>query len=246
LVVKASTIRVILSLAVSKGWMIRQLDVHNAFLDGFLEEDIYMCQPPSYEDKNLSHYICKLDKALYGLKQAPRASYARLSTKLLQMGFKISKADNSLFYFKSNDVTIFILVYVDDIIVTNLKLHAVSALLQKLGDEFALKDLGNLPYFLGIEVNKVKDGIILCQDKYASDLLKRVGMAMCKPISTPLATGGKLASHIGTPLGLNDAKQYRSIVHALQYLTLTRPDLAFAVNKVVNFSMLQLMNIGPR
>jgi hypothetical protein len=93
-----------------------------------------------------------------------------------------------------------ILVYVDDIIVTSLKPQAVSALLQKLGDEFALEDLGNLHYFLGIEVNKVKDGIILSQDKYASDLLKRVGVTMCKPVSTPLATGGKLVSHIGAPL----------------------------------------------
>jgi hypothetical protein len=87
-VVTAATIRVILSLAVSNGWMIRQLDVHNAFLHGFLEEDVYMHQPPGYEDKKLSHHVCKLDKALYGLKQAPRAWYARLSTKLLQLGFK--------------------------------------------------------------------------------------------------------------------------------------------------------------
>jgi hypothetical protein len=94
-VVKSATIRIILSLAVSKGWLIRQLDVQNAFL----EEDVYMRQPPGYEDKVVPHYICRLDKALYGLKQAPRAWYARLSVKLLQLGFKISKADNSLIYF---------------------------------------------------------------------------------------------------------------------------------------------------
>jgi hypothetical protein len=115
------------------------------------------------------------------------------------------------------------------------KPQVITALLKKLSDAFALKDLGSLHYFLGIEVNKVQDGIILSQEKYASDLLKKVGMMMCKPVSTPLATGEKLAAQIGTPLGKNDATQYRSIVGALQYLTLTRPDLAFAVNKVCQF-----------
>jgi hypothetical protein len=120
-VVKSATIRVILSLVVSRGWMIRQLDVQNAFLHGYLEEEIYMHQPPGYEDKNQPHYVCRLDKALYGLKQALRAWYARLSAKLLQLGFKVSKADNSLFYLRNSDVTIFILVYVDDIIITSSK-----------------------------------------------------------------------------------------------------------------------------
>jgi hypothetical protein len=109
--------------------MIRQLDVHNAFLHGFLEEDAYMHQPPGYEDKERSNYVCKLDKVLYGLKQAPRAWYARLSAKLIELGFKISKVDNSLFYFKSGELTMFILVCVDDIIVTSSKPQAVSTLL---------------------------------------------------------------------------------------------------------------------
>jgi hypothetical protein len=194
-----------------------------------------MHQPPGYEDKSQPHYVCKLDKTLYGLKLAPRAWYARLSTKLLELGFKISKADNSLFYFKNDDVTMFILVYVDGIIVTSSKPQAVSALLQKMGNEFALKYLGDLHYFLGIEVNKAKDGIILSQDKYARDLLIRIGMSMCKFVSTLLATGVKLATHIGMLLVPKDAKEYKSIDFALQYLTLTRPDLAFAVNKVCQF-----------
>jgi hypothetical protein len=178
------------------------------------------------------NYICKLDKALYGLKQAPRVWYARLSVKLLQLGFKISKVDNSLslFYFLDKEVTIYILVYVDDIIVTNS--HPQAALLKKLGDEFTLKNLVDLYYFLSIEVN---NGIMLSQDKNANDLRKRIGMTMCKPDSTPLATREKLYLQCGTPLGKNDATQYRSIVGALQYLTLTRPDLAFSINKVCQF-----------
>jgi hypothetical protein len=147
-VVRSTTIRVILSLAVSRGWVMRQLDVQNAFLHDFLEEDVYTHQPPGYEDKDRPNYVCKLNKALYGLKQAPRGWYARLSAKLLQLGFRISKPDNSLFYFQNNNVTIFILVYVDDIIVTSSKPQVITTILKNLGDEFALKDLGDLYYFL--------------------------------------------------------------------------------------------------
>ena len=234
-VVKAATIRIVLSLAVSCGWSLRQLDVQNAFLHGLLEEEVYMQQPPGFEDPNKPRYVCKLDKALYGLKQAPRAWYSRLSEKLVQLGFKASKADTSLFYFSKGGITMFVLVYVDDIIVASSTPQATSALLGDLKEDFALKDLGDLHYFLGIEVNKVKDGILLTQDKYASDLLKRVRMADCKPVSTPLSTSEKLSLHEGTLLGENNTTKYRSIVGALQYLTLTRPDISFSVNKVCQF-----------
>jgi hypothetical protein len=142
---------------------------------------------------------------LNGLKQTPRMWYARLSAKLLELGFKILKANNSLFYLWNKDVTMFILVYVDDIIVTSSKPHVVTALLQNLDSDFALKDLGGMHYFLGIEVNKVNDGIVLSLDKYANDLLQRASMITCKPVGTPLATGAKLASYIGTPLGEKDS-----------------------------------------
>lgn len=115
-VVKAATIRLVLSLAVSNNWSICQLDIQNVFLHGVLEEDVFMRQPPGFEDRQLPHYVCKLDKSLYGLKQAPRAWYSRLSTKLQQLGFHASKADTSLFFFRQGDVTIYFLVYVDDII----------------------------------------------------------------------------------------------------------------------------------
>jgi hypothetical protein len=200
-VVKSAPIRIILSLAISRGWSITQLDVQNAFLHGILEEEVFMRQPPRYEHKALPNYVYKLDKASYSLKQTPRAWYTRLSSKLLQLGFKISKAYNSLFYLQNANITMFILVYVDDIIITSSKTHAVASLLKKLGDDFALKDLGDLHYFLSIKVKKVNDGIILSQDKYANDLLKRSGMVMGKLASTPLASSNKLVSHMGTPLG---------------------------------------------
>jgi hypothetical protein len=160
-IVKVVTIRIILSIAVSRGWSLRQLDVQNAFLHGLLEEKVYMRQPPGYEDVSCPHYICKLDKALYGLKQASRAWYLRLSTKLRELGFQASKTDTSLFFYSKKNVTMFVLIYVDDIIVASSMQDAMTALLQDLNKEFALKDLANLHYFLGIEINKVENGIVL-------------------------------------------------------------------------------------
>jgi histone deacetylase 1/2 len=179
--------------------------------------------------------VCKLDKALYGLKQAPRAWYFRLSTKLQSLGFKPSKADVSLFYFRNGGVTMFLLIYVDDIIVASSSQEATAALLRKLQSEFALKDLGDLHYFLGIEVKRIQQGIVLSQGKYTSDLLKKVGMVDCKPVNTPLSASEKLSAYEGEQLGPTDATRYRSIVGALQYLTLTRPDISFSVNKVCQF-----------
>jgi len=170
------------------------------------------------------NHVCKLDKAIYGLKQAPRAWYSRLSEKLVKLGFQASKSD-----------TIFMLVYVDDIIVASSSQEAIDAMLNDLRSDFALKDLGQLHYFLGIEVQKVKDGIHLAQTKYASNILKRTGMTACKPVTTHLSTSEKLRIDEGELLGPEDATRYRSIVGGLQYLTLTRPDLSFAVNKVCQF-----------
>jgi histone deacetylase 1/2 len=149
-VVKIATIRLVLSLDVSRGWQLRQLDVQNAFLHGVLKEEVYMRQPPGFEEKGKSQYLCKLDKAIYGLKQAPRAWYSRLSSKLQSLGFVPSKSDTSLFIFNKSGVAIFLLIYVDDIIVTSSSETAVIALLRNLRGEFALKDLGELHYFLGI------------------------------------------------------------------------------------------------
>jgi hypothetical protein len=149
--------------------------------------------PARYKDVTKPGYVCKLDKALYGLKQTPRAWYSRLSAKLISLGFDASKADVSLFFYSMGDVNIFMLVHVDDNIVTSSSEKATTMLLKDLQDEFALKDLGDLNYFLGIEVMKTTDGIVLTQEKYASDLLKKVGKSKCKPVTTPLSTSEKLS-----------------------------------------------------
>jgi histone deacetylase 1/2 len=235
LVVKIATIRLVLSIAVSKGWCLRQLDVQNAFLHGILEEEVYMRQPPGFENNEVPHYIFKLDKAIYGLKQAPRAWYSRLSLALQDLGFKASKSDMSLFIYNNDGIVILMLIYVDDIIVTGNSVKAIEVLLKKLKTDFALKDLGDLNFFLGIEVKSVQGGVLLSQAKYASDILRRVNMLHCKPSPTPLSSSEKLSKEDGTLLSSADATYYRSKVGALQYLTLTRPDLAFAVNKVCQF-----------
>ncbi|KAM3373172.1 hypothetical protein ACQJBY_019886 [Aegilops geniculata] len=155
--------------------------------------------------------------------------------QLQQLGFVPSKEDTSLFFYNKGNITIFVLVYVDDIIVASSSSSATTCLLKDLKLEFALKDLGDLHYFLGIEVKQIKDGILLTQEKYTADILRRVGLEKCKPVSTPISTSEKLSVESGEPLGSEDATNYRSVVDALQYLTLTRPDISYAVNKVCQY-----------
>jgi histone deacetylase 1/2 len=127
-VVKPTIVRLLLSLAVTHGWAIRQLDIQNAFLNGVLEEEVYMRQPPGFEDSAQSHHLCKLVKGIYGLKQAPRAWNTRLSSVLRQHGFVLSTADTSLFIFQQPDITVYLLVYVDDIIVLSSSSSAIDRL----------------------------------------------------------------------------------------------------------------------
>jgi hypothetical protein len=234
-VVKFATIRLVLSLAVSQGWSLHQLDIQNVFLHVVLEEDVYMKQPPGFEDPSKPTYHCKLDKALYGLKQAPRAWYSRLSLKLQSLGFVPSKADISLFIYHKGSIIIYFLVYVDDIIMTSSSPQAIEALLFDLSSDFAIKDLGSLSYFLGIEVQPAPDGILLTQAKYSTDILRRAGMLSCKSAPTPMSSSQKLSAHQGEKLGPDDITKYRSIVGALQYLSHTRPELPFSINKVCQY-----------
>jgi hypothetical protein len=147
--------------------------------------------------------------------------YARLSDKLQSIGFQPSQADVSLFYYRKGSVVIFLLVYVDDIIVASSSSAVVTTLLWDLGGDFALKDLGPLHYFLGIEVHRTPNDLCLSQSKYTKDLLHCAGMQNCKAVTTPLSSTTKLSAHVGELLAPEDATKYRSLVGALQYLTLT-------------------------
>ncbi|KAK1679188.1 hypothetical protein QYE76_040036 [Lolium multiflorum] len=234
-VVKPTTIRLLLSIAVTRGWSLRQLDVQNAFLHGVLEEEVYMRQPPGFTDPDRPDYICRLTKALYGLKQAPRAWHARLATALRAHGFSPSTADSSLFLLHKPTITMYLLVYVDDIILVSSSQIAADALVRSLGADFAVKDLGRLHYFLGVEVSPHAAGLIMTQKKYSLELLQRAGMLKCKPIATPMSSTDKLTAVDGMLLSPADATEYRSIVGGLQYLTITRPDISFAVNRVCQY-----------
>jgi histone deacetylase 1/2 len=202
-------------------------------LNGFLEEEVYMVQPPGFEatDKTL---VCKLNKALYGLKQAPRAWFERLRSALIKLGFQPSKCDPSLFILHTSQHTIFLLVYVDDIIITGSSANLIQQLIHKLNSEFSLKDLGKLDYFLGIEVHHSSFGsLLLTQTKYIRDLLTKANMANANSMASPMASSTKL-----TKFGSNyvsDPNFFRSIVGGLQYVTITRPEISYSVNKVCQF-----------
>ncbi|XP_071676883.1 uncharacterized protein [Lolium perenne] len=234
-VVKPTTIRVLLSLAVTRGWSLRQLDVQNAFLHGVLDEEVYMRQPPGFADPDRPAHLCRLVKALYGLKQAPRAWHARLGTALRALGFIPSTADTSLFLFQRPQVTMYILVYVDDSILVSSSVTAANRLVSSLRTAFAVKDLGKLHYFLGLEVTHDDTGLSMTQKKYSEDLMRRAGMLQCKPALTPMSVTDPLTSDDGTLLSAEDATEYRSVVGGLQYLTLTRPDISYAVNRVCQY-----------
>jgi histone deacetylase 1/2 len=164
------------------------LDVQNAFLHGVLEEEVYMRQPPGFVDADRPQHVCRLVKAIYGLKQAPRAWHAHLGAALSALGFRPSTADTSLFILQHPEVTMYLLVYVDDIILVSSSASATDRLIAALSSEFAVKDLGKLHYFLGLEVTHHDAGLTLTQKKYSLDLLRRVGMLECKGTSTPMSS----------------------------------------------------------
>jgi hypothetical protein len=184
-IVKPTTVQLVLTIAVAKGWQIRQLDVHNAFLNGFLCEVVYMQQPPGFVNSALPTHVCRLHKSLYGLKQALRAWFMRLSDFLLTISFRASKVDTSLFILNVNHDICYLLVYVDDILITGNNSALIHRLSILLGSEFKLRDLGHAHYSLGIEIAPTSIGLELSQHKYVLDILSRAGMSSCKLVDTP-------------------------------------------------------------
>jgi hypothetical protein len=229
-VIKSSTIRIVLALAVHFDWPIRQLDVSNAFLHGSLKEEVYMEQPQGFLDPSKPDHVCRLHKSIYGLKQAPRAWFTCLSSTLLDLGFVASLVDSSLFIFIMNNIKIYLLIYVDDIIVTGTHSTVITSLISQLQTKFPVKDLGSLSFFLGIEAHRSPDALHLSQTKYITDLLHRTRMLGAKPATSHCSSGSKLSKFDGSPLP--DPTEYRQVVGALLYCTLSRPELAFSVNQL--------------
>lgn len=231
-VAKLNTIRVLLSLAVNLDWSLNQLDVKNAFLNGDLEEEVYMDSPPGFEDKFGSN-VCKLQKSLYGLKQSPRAWFEKFTQSVKRQGYMQGQSDHTLFMKFSNVGKISILiVYVDDIILTGDDIVEMERLKKNLTKEFEIKDLGALKYFLGMEVARSKKGIVVSQRKYILDLLEETGMSGCRPADTPMELNAKLWEKGSVPVEIG---RYQRLVGKLIYLAHTRPDIAFSVSVVSQF-----------
>jgi hypothetical protein len=232
-VVKQTTIRVVLNIAISHGWPIHQLDVKDAFLHSHLDETVYCQQPSGFVDPSAPDHVWLLQKSLYGLKQAPRTWYQRFATYIRHLDFVPAVSDTSLFVYKEGTATTYLLLYVDDIVLTASSSMLLQAIMGRLHSEFAMTDLGALHHFLGISVSCSSNGLFLSQRQYAQDLLQRAGMAKCHSTTTPLDTCAKLSASDGTPVA--NASLYRSLAGALQYLTLTSPNLAYAVQQVCLF-----------
>jgi hypothetical protein len=231
-VAKMSSVRTLISCAVNFDWSIYQMDVKNAFLHGDLHEEVYMQIPPGFESNHNTGKVLRLHRSLYGLKQSPRAWFDRFRQAMLKRGYRQSNADHTLFYKHANKKVAILIVYVDDIVITGNAIEEISGLKHHLAQEFEVKDLGHLRYFLGIEVSRGPKGIFLTQRKYTLDLLKETGMYGSKPAATPIEQNHRLSSDAGNPV---NRECYQRLVGKLIYLSHTRPDIAFAVSVVSQF-----------
>ena len=233
-VAKLTTVHLLLAVAAMNHWHLRQLDVNNAFLHGELEEEVYMQVPPGLTVTN-PNLVCRLQRSLYGLKQASRQWFMKLSDFLTVHGFQQSHSDHSLFLRFNGSVTTILLVYVDDIILTGNSNTAIQEVLTLLDQAFKIKDLGNLKYFLGLEIARSSEGIHLSQRKYTLDILSDSGMLGCRPNTTPMDSSTKLHATTGTPLSAEASSSYRRLIGRLIYLNNTRPDIAYAVQQLSQY-----------
>ena len=248
-VAKMATVRSLLAVASIKGWFVHQMDVKNAFLHGELQERVFMKFPPGYsghgsrlqvqsQGENVSNTaqptsVCRLLKSLYGLKQAPRQWFAKLSNALKSNNFIQSKSDYSLFTKHETGNFTTILVYVDDLVIAGNNMQGITQAKEFLSSQFHMKDMGELRYFLGIEVDRMKGGIFLSQKKYVLDLLQEYGLKNCRTLRLPMDTHLKLTSETGDTL--SHPEEYQKLVGKLIYLTLTRPDIAYTVHVLSKF-----------
>ncbi|CAM8991331.1 unnamed protein product [Rhodiola kirilowii] len=230
-VAKMSSVRLFLSVAAIKEWELHQMDVHNAFLHGDLMEEVYMRPPPGFTAP--IGKVCRLRKSLYGLRQAPRNWFAKLASALVQYGFTRSYADYSLFSYIHHNINIHVLVYVDDLIIAGNNSLSITQFKEYLHSCFHMKDLGILKYFLGIEIAHGKEGLFLCQRKYAIDILSEAGLLGAKPTEFPLSQNHGLATATGSDYPHPD--RYRRLVGRLIYLTITRPELSYSVHILSQF-----------
>nr|GEV76999.1 retrovirus-related Pol polyprotein from transposon TNT 1-94 [Tanacetum cinerariifolium] len=225
-VAKMEATRIFLAYAAHKSFSVFQMDVKTAFLQGSLKEEVYVCQPEGFIDADHPNHVYKLKKALYGLKQAPRAWYNELSTFLLQNHFFKGTIDPTLSIRRFHDDILVVQVYVDDIIFGSTHPRYIQLFSDLMKSRFKMSMMGEMTFFLGLQVNQSSCGIFINQSKYVLEILKKYGMKSCDPVNTPIEIKDKLdLDQNGTPV---DATKYRRMVGALMYLTSSRPDIVYA------------------
>jgi hypothetical protein len=225
-------IKTIIALVAKMKWKLHQMDIKTTFLNGVIEEEVYIEKPQGFEVEDRKSLVCKLKKALYGLKQAPKAWYGRIDSFLTSLGFTKSKVDSNLYFKVMNDELVILLLYVDDLFLTREE-NLITDYKKRLTSEFEMKDLGLMHYFLGLEVGQSPERIFLNQGKYAIEILKRFEMLECKYMNTPMET--KLKILVDTSSELIDATLYKQISGLLMYWMNTRPDICFSMNTLSQF-----------
>ncbi|GJT46614.1 retrovirus-related pol polyprotein from transposon TNT 1-94, partial [Tanacetum coccineum] len=226
-VARIEAIRIFIANAASKNMTIYQMDVKTAFLNGELKEEVYVSQPEGFVDPDHPTHVYRLKKALYGLKQAPRAWYDTLSRFLLDNKFSKGAVDPTLFTRKTGKHILLVQIYVDDIIFASTDPKACDIFSNEMSSKFQMSMMGQMSFFLGLQVSQNPRGIFINQSKFALEILKKFGMDSCDPVDTPMVDRLKLDED---PLGIPvDQTRFRSMVGSLMYLTASRPDLVFAV-----------------
>ncbi|GMI93135.1 cysteine-rich RLK (RECEPTOR-like protein kinase) 8 [Hibiscus trionum] len=203
------------------------MDVKSVFLNDFINEEVYVEQPPGFEDSKFPNHVFKLTKALYGLKQASRAWYERLSNFLIEKGFEKGKVDTTLFIKRYNNDILVVQIYVDDIIFGSTNECYCKEFSKLMQGEFEMSMMGELLFFLGLQIKQRKDGTFINQAKYVNDMLKKFGLENVKLQATPMSSSIKLDKYEGCKCV--DSKLYRSMIGYLLYLTASRPDIMFSV-----------------
>lgn len=227
------TIRTVLALAAQLKLQVYQLDVKSAFLNGEIEEEVYVEQPQGYKVQGEEDKVYRLKKALYGLKQAPRAWNNKIDKYLVEHRFLKSPSEPSLYVKMQGNHFLILCLYVDDLIYTGNNSQMMEEFKKAMMQEYEMTDLGLMRYFLGMQVKQRPGQIFISQEKYADDLLKKFNMQDCKPLATPMAMNEKLSKDDGQ--NKVDATVYRSLVGSLIYLTNSRPDIVHAVSIVSRF-----------
>ncbi|GJZ24173.1 putative ribonuclease H-like domain-containing protein, partial [Tanacetum coccineum] len=234
-VARIEAIRLFLAYASYMGFMVYQMDVKSAFLYGQIEEEVYVCQPPGFEDPDHPNKVYKVVKALYGLHQAPRAWYDTLANYLLCNGFERGKIDQTLFIKRHKGHILLVQIYVDDIIFGSTKKELCDEFEKLMKDKFQMSSMGELTFFLGLQVQQKKKGIFISQDKYVHEILRKFNYSDVKSASTPTDLEKPLVQD-GDADDV-DEHLYRSMIGSLMYLTASRPDIMFAVCACARFQV---------